>query len=123
MDTEDVIEMVDHASRMNDRWLFVALLCIFIISISLLVRWFMKRWDSSDMRVTTLQDRLDAVRKEHTLYLQDANRRLSEVVAANTEMIKQATHVIADNTEMSTRKLTILNRLEHKLEQIDRLTK
>jgi ABC-type Zn uptake system ZnuABC Zn-binding protein ZnuA len=113
----EIITVTDHAARMDDRWMFVALLIIGILAIGVLVKWFMKRWDASDQRVTEMQDRLDGVRDAHILYLQTANQDLAKTIAENTAIIKSASHVIADNTEMSKRKLSILDRMEKTLER------
>jgi hypothetical protein len=107
---ETIIKATDHAALKDDRWMFIALLVIGISIFVLLVKWFMARWDSSDQRVTQMQDQLNAVRDAHIHYLQGVNEQLATVLAKNTAVIEA-------NTVMSNQKMTLLTRMENLLEQ------
>jgi len=43
MDIDKVIEAVDHAAHQDDRWMFVALLVIGLVTIYFLTRYFMRQ--------------------------------------------------------------------------------
>ena len=43
MDIDKVIEALDHAAHQDDRWMFVALLVIGLVTIYFLTRYFMRQ--------------------------------------------------------------------------------
>lgn len=94
MDINEAIQAVDHAAHQDDRWMFVALLFIGMVTIYFLARYFM--WQIAD-----LQREIIAVRSEFETHLRSAN---ADMVAALTK----STEVIAHNS-------AILEQLQRKL--------
>ena len=56
MDIDKAISAVDHAVRQDDRWMFVALLVIGLVTIYFLTRYFMRQ-------IAELQHEIAAVRR------------------------------------------------------------
>ena len=94
MDIDKAISAVDHAAHQDDRWMFVALLVIGMITIFFLARYFIRE-------VAELQREIVSTRTEFERHLKTAN---AEMVAALT----RSTEVIAHNT-------VILDQLQRKL--------
>lgn len=68
-----VTGIADHAAAQSDRWMFVAMLAIFLVSMLSLAKWFI-----GDRK--GLADRLTAVTDRHI----EHTAKLSEVVTNNT---------------------------------------
>ncbi|EDY21079.1 hypothetical protein CfE428DRAFT_1372 [Chthoniobacter flavus Ellin428] len=94
MDINEAIQTIDHAAHQDDRWMFVALLLIGLITIYFLARYFMKQ-------IAELQQEIAAVRTEFESHLKTAN---ADMVAALTK----STEVIAHNS-------AILEQIQKKL--------
>ena len=88
------MEAVDHAAQQDDRWMFVALLVVGMVTIYFLARYFMGE-------IAELQREIVALRTEFETYLRTAN---ADMVAALTK----STEVIAHNS-------TILEQIQRKL--------
>ncbi len=69
-----VIEATNHAAAQTDRWMFVALLVIGILSIGYLFRFFTQRIDA-------LQTRMDVQSGDFINHLQKANKEMLEVIS------------------------------------------
>jgi hypothetical protein len=69
-----VIEATNHAASQSDRWMFVALLVIGLLSIGYLFRFFTQRIDA-------LQTRMDIQSGEFINHLQKANKEMLEVIS------------------------------------------
>jgi hypothetical protein len=69
-----VIEATNHASAQSDRWMFVALLVIGLLSIGYLFRFFTQRIDA-------LQNRMDIQSGDFINHLQKANKEMLEVIS------------------------------------------
>ena len=69
-----VIEATNHASAQSDRWMFVALLVIGLLSIGYLFRFFTQRIDA-------LQNRMDVQSGDFINHLQKANKEMLEVIS------------------------------------------
>lgn len=43
MNTEKIIEVVDHAAGMNDRWLFLAAFCLLLLGCGVVIYWLVRQ--------------------------------------------------------------------------------
>ena len=87
MELEKAMEAVDHAAHQDDRWMFVALLFIGMVTIYFLVRYFMGE-------VAELQKEIAAVRSEFETYLRTANADLVAALTKSTEVIAHNSAII-----------------------------
>ena len=94
MDLESAIQAVDHAAKQDDRWLFLALLVMGILTVALLARYFVRQ-------IAALQREIASVRTDFETHLNSAN---AEMVAALTK----SSEVIAHNS-------TVLEQIQRKL--------
>jgi hypothetical protein len=81
------------AAAQSDRWLFVALLAIFLLSIGWMAKWFMARNDS-------LQVRVDALQKEFNDFLQNRHTAMMAVVDKNTNVLESAVQTLTSAAAM-----------------------
>jgi hypothetical protein len=95
---QELTGATDYASAQSDRWLFVAMLIVFLCAMYFTVRWGMAQLANRDGRIDALNDKLNS-------YLMTSVEKLSGVIAHNTDVIRA-------NTEMSARKMNILERVE-----------
>ena len=86
---DDTLKTIDHASRQDDRWMFIALLVIGLITIRFLARYFMRQ-------VADLQREIVATRTEFEQHLKTANAEMvaaltksSEIIAQNSAILEQ----------------------------------
>ena len=87
MDTNTMgtlIQAADHAAMQSDRWLFVALLLVFLSGGVVLWRWMVADREAVGKRLTDITDRHIA-----------AGERLAEVVANNTVALKSNSEALA----------------------------
>ena len=84
MEITKAVETIDHAAHQDDRWMFVALLVVGLVTIYFLTRYFMRQ-------IAELQQEIAAVRTEFETHLRTAN---ADMVAALTK----STEVIAHNS-------------------------
>lgn len=91
MDIDKAIKAVDHAAHQDDRWMFVALLVIGLVTIYFLTRYFMRQ-------IAELQTEIAAVRSDFETHLKTANADMvaaltksTEVIAHNSAIIEQIT--------------------------------
>ena len=89
MDIDTAIKTVDHAAHQDDRWMFVALLVVGMVTIYFLARYFMSE-------IAELQREIVAVRSEFETHLRTANAdrvaaltKSTEVIAHNSALIEQ----------------------------------
>ena len=89
MDITNAVETIDHAAHQDDRWMFVALLVIGMVTIYFLARYFMGQ-------IAELQREIAAVRTEFETHLKTANAEMvaaltksSEVISLNSEVLQQ----------------------------------
>ena len=87
MDIDKVIEAVDHAAHQDDRWMFVALLIIGLVTIYFLARYFMRQ-------IAELQQEIAAVRTEFETYLRTANADMVAALTKSTEVIAHNSAII-----------------------------
>ena len=89
MDITNAVATIDHAAHQDDRWMFVALLLVGLVTIFFLARYFMRQ-------IAELQREIAAVRTEFETHLKTANAEMvaaltksSEVIALNSEVLQQ----------------------------------
>jgi sensor histidine kinase regulating citrate/malate metabolism len=89
MDINQALQTIDHAAHQDDRWMFVALLLIGLVTIYFLARYFMRQ-------IAELQQEIAAVRTEFETHLKTANADMvaaltksSEVIAHNSVILEQ----------------------------------
>jgi predicted Holliday junction resolvase-like endonuclease len=89
MDVNEAIKTIDHAASMDDRWMFVALLVIGLITVFVLARYFMRQ-------IEALQREIVATRSEFEEHLKTANAEMvaaltksSEIIAHNSVVMEQ----------------------------------
>ena len=87
MDIDKAISAVDHAAHQDDRWMFVALLFIGMVTIYFLVRYFMGE-------VAELQQEITAVRTEFETHLRTANADMVAALTKSTEVIAHNSAII-----------------------------
>ena len=75
---KDLQELTDHAAQQSDRWLFLAMLVVFLGAALLLWRWMVSDREKVSRRLTEMTDRHIAV-----------TERLADVVANNTAVLHQ----------------------------------
>lgn len=96
MDLDSAVTTIDHAAHQDDRWMFVALLFVGLVTIYFLTRYFMRQ-------IAELQHEIAAVRSDFEAHLKTAN---ADMIAALTK----STEVIAHNS-------TIIEQIQRKLMQ------
>ena len=89
MDIDSAIKTVEHAAHQDDRWMFVALLLVGMVTIYFLARYFMRQ-------IAALQTEIASVRSDFETHLKTANAGMvaaltksSEVIAHNSVILEQ----------------------------------
>ena len=87
MDIDSAIQTLDHAAHQDDRWMFVALLLVGMVTIYFLARYFMRQ-------IAELQREIAAVRSEFETHLRTANADMVAALTKSTEVIAHNSAVI-----------------------------
>ena len=87
MDINEALTAVDHAAHQDDRWMFVALLIVGMVTIYFLARYFMGE-------IAELQREIVAVRSEFETHLRTANADMVAALTKSTEVIAHNSAVI-----------------------------
>ena len=87
MDISNAVETIDHAASKDDRWMFVALLLIGLVTIYFLARYFMRQ-------IAELQREIAAVRTEFETHLKTANADMVAALTKSTEVIAHNSAII-----------------------------
>jgi type II secretory pathway pseudopilin PulG len=93
----EYIETISFASNQSDRWMFVALLIIGILAVIVLFRFF-------TTRLERVEKKMDQVQTDFNTHLKTVNKEMLEVLSVSNQTIG--------------RNMTILDRIERKLESI-----
>lgn len=93
----DHIKTITEIAQQSDRWMFVALLFIGIMAVVVLFRYFTSRLDR-------VEKKMDEVQCEFNTHLRTANKEMLEVLSVSNQTIG--------------RNMTILDRIERKLETL-----
>ena len=97
MDIKSAIETINYASGQSDRWMFIALLALGIIAVSIVFKYLTSRLDK-------VEKKMEQVQIEFNSHLKTANKDMLEVLSMSNQTIG--------------RNMTILDRIERKLEQL-----
>ena len=87
MEINEAIHAVDHAAHQDDRWMFVALLVVGMVTIYFLARYFMRQ-------IAELQREIVAVRSEFETHLRTANADMVAALTKSTEVIAHNSMII-----------------------------
>jgi predicted Holliday junction resolvase-like endonuclease len=87
MDLEQAIKTIDHAAHQDDRWMFVALLVIGLVTIYFLTRYFMRQ-------IAELQREIASVRSDFETHLKTANADMVAALTKSTEVIAHNSAII-----------------------------
>jgi hypothetical protein len=87
MNSNPYIEAINHAAGQSDRWLFVALIVIGLLSVFSLFRYFTSRLDKLK---TQMDDQTDAFVK----HLQTANREMLTLISSSQDAINRNSQIM-----------------------------
>jgi uncharacterized membrane-anchored protein YhcB (DUF1043 family) len=96
MTPDSALGIINHAARQDATWHLIALVAIGLFFASILFRWFTRRLE----RVET---KMDQQNEEFVTHLKTANREMLEVISSNQQTTNRA--------------ITIMDRLESKLDR------
>ena len=96
MTPDSALGIINHAARQDATWHLIALVAIGLVFSSILFRWFTRRLE----RVET---KMDQQNEEFVTHLKTANREMLEVISSNQQTTNRA--------------ITIMDRLESKLDR------
>jgi uncharacterized membrane-anchored protein YhcB (DUF1043 family) len=96
MSPDSALGIINHAARQDATWHLIALVAIGLVFASILFRWFTRRLE----RVET---KMDQQNEEFVTHLKTANREMLEVISSNQQTTNRA--------------ITIMDRLESKLDR------
>lgn len=119
----EAIEQAERLAKNDDRVLFIVTLILFFVAGGVAMRWFMLQLKQRDeaiaktredhkTEISKLYTEMGMVRQQFTEYLIASAKEMHSVIARNNDVIEQSNKVITENTEMSERKIGILNRIE-----------
>lgn len=81
-DTKTLIDTTTMVSQQSDRWMFVAMLIIFIVAGAWMTKYFTTQLERARGEFQTLS-------KEFHTFLSDANKELGQLLARNTEALNK----------------------------------
>lgn len=95
MTPDAALKIVNHAAQQDATWHLIALVAIGLIFASVLFRWFTKRLER-------VEHKMDEQNSEFVKHLKTANREMLEVISSNQQTTNRA--------------ISIMDRLETKLD-------
>lgn len=95
MTPESALKIINHASQQDATWHLIALVAIGLIFASVLFRWFTRRLER-------VEHKMDEQNSEFVKHLKTANREMLEVISSNQQTTNRA--------------ISIMDRLETKLD-------
>jgi uncharacterized membrane protein (DUF106 family) len=96
MTPDSALGIINHAARQDATWHLIALVAIGLVFASILFRWFTKRLER-------VESKMDEQNEEFVKHLKTANREMLEVISSNQQTTNRA--------------ITIMDRLESKLDR------
>jgi uncharacterized membrane protein (DUF106 family) len=96
MSPDSALGIINHAARQDATWHLIALVAIGLVFASTLFRWFTKRLER-------VESKMDEQNEEFVKHLKTANREMLEVISSNQQTTNRA--------------ITIMDRLESKLDR------
>ena len=97
MNLSSAIETINHASEQSDRWMFIALLVVVLVACAIVFKYL-------TLRLERVEKKMDQVQVEFNMHLKTANKDMLDVLSLSNNTIG--------------RNMTILDRIERKLEQL-----
>src|SRR5437867_12481561 len=85
MNATEFLRVVDHASGMNDRWLFLAAFCLLLLLCGVVIYWLVKQ--------------LQVVIADHKELREEHHAALSQIIATQNETTLKLAVCIDRNTE------------------------
>jgi hypothetical protein len=85
MNTTDLINAVDHAAAMNDRWLFLAAFCLLLVGCGVVIYWLVRQ--------------LQSVIADHKELRNEHHAALAQIIAAQNETSMKLAVCLDRNTE------------------------
>lgn len=82
MNPTDLRPVVDYAANQSDRWLFVALLIVWLATVWMLVRYFMGQ-------INVVSNKLDETNHYVRDMMDTTIKETRSVIAANTEILRE----------------------------------
>jgi hypothetical protein len=89
MNTGKFIDVVDHASRMNDRWLFLAAFCLLIVGCGLVIYWLVKQLQALIADHKALQARHHDSLAEIVITQNETTLKLAVCIDRNTTALQE----------------------------------
>src|SRR6516225_12299880 len=89
MNTTELINAVDHAAAMNDRWLFLAAFCLLLIGGGMVIYWLVRQLQS------VIQDHKELRNEHHAALAQIIEKqnetalKLAVCIDRNTEALRE----------------------------------
>jgi type II secretory pathway pseudopilin PulG len=96
MTPDSALGIINHAARQDATWHLIALVAIGLVFASVLFRWFTRRLER-------VESKMDQQNEEFVTHLKTANREMLEVISSNQQTTNRA--------------ITIMDRLESKLDR------
>jgi hypothetical protein len=96
MTPDSALGIINHAARQDATWHLIALVAIGLVFASILFRWFTRRLER-------VESKMDQQNEEFVTHLKTANREMLEVISSNQQTTNRA--------------ITIMDRLESKLDR------
>jgi hypothetical protein len=96
MTPDSALGIINHAARQDATWHLIALVAIGLVFASVLFRWFTRRLER-------VESKMDRQNEEFVMHLKTANREMLEVISSNQQTTNRA--------------ITIMDRLESKLDR------
>jgi uncharacterized membrane-anchored protein YhcB (DUF1043 family) len=96
MTPDSALGIINHAARQDATWHLIALVAIGLVFASILFRWFTRRLER-------VESKMDEQNEEFVKHLKTANREMLEVISSNQQTTNRA--------------ITIMDRLESKLDR------
>lgn len=95
-----VTQLVDHAATRDDRWLMLALLVLFVLTVALAFRWLSAHVEKMETRHVAERDAILATyraeRQERFAAMTTQADKLGEIIQENTTAIASNTELIRD---------------------------
>ena len=85
MNTTELINAVDHAAAMNDRWLFLAAFCLLLLGCGIVIYWLVRQ--------------LQAVIQDHKELRNEHHAALTQIIEKQNETALKLAVCIDRNTE------------------------
>jgi hypothetical protein len=89
MNPQDVINAVDHAAGMNDRWLFLAAFCLLLIGCGVVIYWLVRQLQSVIEDHKQLRDEHHAAMAQIIEQQNETALKLAIIIDRNTAALNE----------------------------------